>query len=187
MLSPAIPASTSSGSQPTITLWNHNVAGSALKSAALQGGRAGALGIIEKSREPLPALLQEPEEQTDNWDDDFEEGISLSKLHGSYLGIVQLRLPPHLNFIGLDRTSIEDEKPDVDENAQTIRPSRSPSVPEKKLSMTKSPNPDISTIVEDYSDLALEEDDEVLQDKFADFKVFLALVILSVSVFLIEY
>lgn len=74
-------------------------------------------------------------------------------------------------LIGLDRTSIEDEKPDVDENAQTIRPNRSPSVPEKKLSMTKSHNPDISTIVEDYSDLAVEEDDEVLQDKFTDFKV----------------
>jgi hypothetical protein len=25
-----------------------------------------------------------PEEQTDNWDDDFEEGISLTKLQGQY-------------------------------------------------------------------------------------------------------
>ena len=32
---------------------------------------------------PVPAVLQQPEEQTDNWDDDFEEGISLSKLHGA--------------------------------------------------------------------------------------------------------
>lgn len=96
MLSPPIPASTSSGSQPTITLWNHNVAGSTSKPAALQGGRAGALGIIEKSREPLPMLLQQPEEQTDNWDDDFEEGISLSKLHGSYLSDIWLHSPLHL-------------------------------------------------------------------------------------------
>jgi serine/threonine protein kinase len=31
---------------------------------------------------PLPAVLSQPEEQTDNWDDDFEEGISFSKLQG---------------------------------------------------------------------------------------------------------
>ena len=32
---------------------------------------------------PLPAVLRQPEEQTDNWDDDFEEGISFSKLQGN--------------------------------------------------------------------------------------------------------
>jgi serine/threonine protein kinase len=31
---------------------------------------------------PLSFSLQPPEEQTDNWDDDFEEGISLTKLQG---------------------------------------------------------------------------------------------------------
>jgi hypothetical protein len=31
---------------------------------------------------PMPAVLRQPEEQTDNWDDDFEEGISFSKLQG---------------------------------------------------------------------------------------------------------
>lgn len=31
---------------------------------------------------PLHFVLQPPEEQTDNWDDDFEEGISLTKLQG---------------------------------------------------------------------------------------------------------
>ena len=116
-------------------------------------------------------LLQEPEEQTDNWDDDFEEGISLSKLHGNCNCHLSNRFDLHNSAPGLDRTSIEDEKADVDENAQTIRPSRSPSVPDKKLSITKSPTPDMDTIVEDYSDLALEEDDEALQDKFTDFKV----------------
>lgn len=30
----------------------------------------------------MPFVLQQPEEQTDNWDDDFEEGISFSKLQG---------------------------------------------------------------------------------------------------------
>lgn len=34
---------------------------------------------------PLPFVLQPPEEQTDNWDDDFEEGISLMKLQGTLL------------------------------------------------------------------------------------------------------
>jgi hypothetical protein len=31
---------------------------------------------------PLSFVLQAPEEQTDNWDDDFEEGISFTKLQG---------------------------------------------------------------------------------------------------------
>jgi hypothetical protein len=29
-----------------------------------------------------PLALQAPEEQTDNWDDDFEDGISFTKLQG---------------------------------------------------------------------------------------------------------
>ena len=41
----------------------------------------GALGHIRETL-PMPFTLQQPEEQTDNWDDDFEEGISLTKLHG---------------------------------------------------------------------------------------------------------
>ena len=39
------------------------------------------LGHIRETL-PMPFVLQPPEEQTDNWDDDFEEGISLTKLHG---------------------------------------------------------------------------------------------------------
>ena len=31
---------------------------------------------------PVPTILQQPEEQTDNWDDDFEEGISFTKIQG---------------------------------------------------------------------------------------------------------
>lgn len=34
--------------------------------------------LVEKIQ---PLVLASPEEQTDNWDDDFEDGISLSKLH----------------------------------------------------------------------------------------------------------
>lgn len=39
------------------------------------------LGHIRETL-PMPFILQQPEEQTDNWDDDFEEGISFTKLHG---------------------------------------------------------------------------------------------------------
>ena len=39
------------------------------------------LGHIRETL-PMPFILQQPEEQTDNWDDDFEEGISLTKLQG---------------------------------------------------------------------------------------------------------
>lgn len=43
--------------------------------------------ISAQIREPMPLhfVLQPPEEQTDNWDDDFEEGISLTKLQGKIL------------------------------------------------------------------------------------------------------
>lgn len=39
------------------------------------------LGHIRETL-PMPFILQQPEEQTDNWDDDFEEGISLTKIQG---------------------------------------------------------------------------------------------------------
>lgn len=39
------------------------------------------MGLVEKIQ-PLSFVLQPPEEQTDNWDDDFEEGISFTKLQG---------------------------------------------------------------------------------------------------------
>jgi hypothetical protein len=42
-------------------------------------------GLIDKIQ---PLALASPEEQTDNWDDDFEEGISLSKLHGNNYTLV---------------------------------------------------------------------------------------------------
>ena len=48
-----------------------------------KGPIAGPYSLIEKIQ---PLALASPEEQTDNWDDDFEEGISLSKLQGMLLG-----------------------------------------------------------------------------------------------------
>ncbi|KAH8114562.1 hypothetical protein DFH11DRAFT_1689039 [Phellopilus nigrolimitatus] len=123
-----------------------------VKPAFVTGGINGPLGLMEKSREPLPIVLQEPEEQTDNWDDDFEEGISLTKLHG------------------LEKSTHNDEKHEVDDNAQTIRPHRSPSISAGRLALAAAPSADMAPIVEDYSDFAAEEDD-VFQDKVADFKL----------------
>lgn len=45
------------------------------------GSALGHMGHIRETL-PMPFILQPPEEQTDNWDDDFEEGISLTKLQG---------------------------------------------------------------------------------------------------------
>lgn len=59
----------------------------------------------------------------------------------------------------------------MDDNALTIRPSRSPSGLGVTIPLAKPPSSDISPIVEDYSDLAVEEDDEQLLGKVADFRV----------------
>jgi hypothetical protein len=64
---------------------------SASPSSSTSAWRA-ASGVVPKANlvekiqiPPLSFSLQPPEEQTDNWDDDFEEGISLTKLQGSSL------------------------------------------------------------------------------------------------------
>jgi hypothetical protein len=38
--------------------------------------------VLAEKIQPNAFKLQSPEEQDDNWDDDFEGGISLTKLHG---------------------------------------------------------------------------------------------------------
>jgi hypothetical protein len=65
---------------------------------------------------------------------------------------------------------MEDEKPEGDDNAQTIRPNRSPAGP-GTIPLARAPSADIVPIVEDYSDIATEEDELLLQEKVADFKV----------------
>ena len=75
----------------------------------------------------------------------------------------------------LDKSVSDDEKPQVDEkpdepdNAKTIRPdAQSPSL----RSLRKVTPTDMSPIVEDYSDLAGEDDDDfILQERVAKFKV----------------
>ena len=44
------------------------------------------LNLAEKIQ-PISFVLQAPEEQTDNWDDDFEEGISFTKLQGKFCNL----------------------------------------------------------------------------------------------------
>ncbi|KAL5482758.1 CDC15_2 [Sanghuangporus weigelae] len=142
----------SSSGQKTMTQAGWKSSSAASKVSIGGSGIKAPLGLIEKGRESLPKVLQEPEEQTDNWDDDFEEEISLNKLHG------------------LDKSLVEEEKHEGDDvNARTIRPHRSPSM-SNKLTLAVVPSADMAPIVEDYSDLAAEEDD-VFAGKVADFKL----------------
>ncbi|TFY74292.1 hypothetical protein EWM64_g9721, partial [Hericium alpestre] len=149
-VSSSIPISTSLGSQ--------------LSSAS--SGRKVPVVPVPKAAPPLalpvPAVLQQPEEQTDNWDDDFEEGISFSKLQGPSPS--PLPAPAAHTPTALEKTALEDEKPETEENAQTIRPTRSPG------SAAAKPPSDIDPIVEDYSDVMWDEDDE-LAEKVADFRL----------------
>ncbi|KZT28795.1 hypothetical protein NEOLEDRAFT_1129017 [Neolentinus lepideus HHB14362 ss-1] len=134
---PGIPASTSAGSQPTVTPgW---------RMPAVSNGKA-PTSIIQPR-----IILQQPEEQTDNWDDDFEEGISFSKLQA------------------LEKPSGEEEKVEAEENDQTIRPNRSPPA-KPSIPLAKPPPENIDPIVEDYSDLGFDEDDAQLSQKVLDFK-----------------
>lgn len=51
----------------------------AWKTGSAPNSKATGINLVEKIQ-PLSFVL--PEEQTDNWDDDFEEGISFTKLQG---------------------------------------------------------------------------------------------------------
>ena len=74
-----------------------------------------------------------------------------------------------MRYLALEKSTAEDDKPESEDNAQTIRPNRSPG--HQSIPLAQSPAADIPPIVEDYSDLATEEDEQLLQEKVADFKV----------------
>ncbi|KAF7297578.1 Cytokinesis protein sepH [Mycena kentingensis (nom. inval.)] len=99
---------------------------------------------------PLSFSLQPPEEQTDNWDDDFEEGISLTKLQA------------------LEKAAEENITTTSDENAKTIRPNKSPA-PKPPVPLAKAPSEE--KIMEDYSDLVGGDEDGILESKVKDFKM----------------
>lgn len=181
----------------------------------------GGINLAEKIQPSF--VLQPPEEQTDNWDDDFEEGISFSKLQGEHKQLCYIG-STHVHTQALERTSVEDEKsqplstrqpsqlglpprpqhtpssqllssePEPEDNAQTIKPNRSPGMNVVPLPVARAPRADMSVILEDstfnsntsssmgsvtgiesdtedYSDLGLDEDEEKLQEKVKDFKV----------------
>jgi hypothetical protein len=69
----------------------------------------------------------------------------------------------------MERLVIEEDKHEGEDNARTIRPSRSPASAPAQLA--KPPSSEIEPIFEDYSDLVAEEDEMSLQNKFTDFKV----------------
>lgn len=74
-----------------------------------------------------------------------------------------------VDLSALEKTPAEDDKHESEDNAQTIRPNRSPGP--SIVPLAQPPSSDIVPIVEDYSDLATEDDEEWLQEKVADFKV----------------
>lgn len=63
----------------------------------------GPLALVEKIREPLAFALQPPEEEDDNWDDDFEEGISFTKLQGQFAAFKCVHI--ELNFCFVCRSA----------------------------------------------------------------------------------
>ncbi|KAJ7037780.1 hypothetical protein C8F04DRAFT_1393450 [Mycena alexandri] len=133
---------------------------SASPSASTSGAWRAASGVAPKPNlvdkiqiPPLSFSLQPPEEQTDNWDDDFEEGISLTKLQA------------------LEKTPAEADHTgsSAEENARTIRPQKSPAA-KPPIPLAKPPPDEMHGIVEDYSDL-VGDDEGILESKVADFKM----------------
>ena len=110
-----------------------------------------------KSVAPVPIPpLRSPEEETDNWDDDFEEDILVTKLHGSQDCISCISRVSHV-FIGLDKAGFDEEKAE-DVNLQTIRPSKSPCT--SPISSPNAPPANMSAIIEDYSDVLAEVEED---------------------------
>ena len=75
-------------------------------------------------------------------------------------------------FAALEKTAADEEKgpeAESDDNAQTIKANRSPGP--NIVPLAKAPSADMNPIVEDYSDLAFEEDELDLENKVADFKL----------------
>ena len=87
--SPTLPPVNMPSSLRPIDAMNQSVASSVpintRKPVALNASKGpSSVPVLGHIREtlPMPFILQPPEEQTDNWDDDFEEGISLTKIQG---------------------------------------------------------------------------------------------------------
>ena len=69
----------------------------------------------------------------------------------------------------LEKTTLDDDRQEIKDNAQTIRPNHSPG--QKSPPLAQAPPSDIQPIVEDYSDMATKEDEVLLEEKVSNFKV----------------
>jgi len=80
---------------------------------------------------------------------------------------------PELDCTSLDEDKKEKELDKEDKiedlNAQTIKPTKSPGA--RSVPLAASLSEELVPAVEDYSDLAPEEDEQRLQEKVANFKV----------------
>ena len=83
MLGSSLHPSSAAGS-----VWKTGHGGVVLSGVSKPGGvvvlpdKRSGINLAEKIQPLSYAALQQPEEQTDNWDDDFEDGISFTKLQG---------------------------------------------------------------------------------------------------------
>ncbi|KZO92675.1 Pkinase-domain-containing protein [Calocera viscosa TUFC12733] len=136
---------------------------------------------MEKLREA--PTVQTPEEDTDNWDDDFAEDISPSKLQALDKGessktAAKMVIKPPIKSVAETHSAEDDatlpngHNPDDD---QTIRPSRSPSGLPPPSIPPKTPvsaPAKLGPIEEDYSDLFGEDQDDAnLMEKVAKLKI----------------
>ncbi|KAK4699243.1 hypothetical protein P7C70_g7019, partial [Phenoliferia sp. Uapishka_3] len=114
-----------------------------------------ALAVAITMRDSIDSPDSEEDSQDDNWDSDFEEGISSSKLAA-------------LDRDGGSSTEEGEEDEDEDEfgegNASTIRPSHGLSASTTSLPALMTP------IVEDYSDLLGEDDTDPFEGKVASLR-----------------
>lgn len=115
----------------------------------------------------------------------------------------QLGLPPRPQHA--PSPQLLSSEPEPEDNAQTIKPNRSPGLNVVPLPVARAPRADISVILEDstfngntsssmgstagiesdtedYSDLGLDEDEDKLQEKVKDFKVSIGMLFCLVQI-----
>ncbi|GAA5892422.1 hypothetical protein JCM5296_003594 [Sporobolomyces johnsonii] len=111
---------------------------------------------------------EEEAEEGDNWDSDFEEGISISKIAALKLTLVNA--PPALDRDSSDSSapSDEDAEPDdAESDSATIRPAK------KTASLgaaSKDKKEGMAPILEDYSDLVDDDERDPFEGKVASLR-----------------
>ncbi|PWN37543.1 Pkinase-domain-containing protein, partial [Meira miltonrushii] len=116
-----------------------------------------ATSVIDANR-PLPVHYQ-VEQDTDNWDNDFEEGITTTKLAALDRQHGEIRRKSAVEAVDAE---VEEE-----DNGATIRPSRISSFSTPSLNVTLESHEEVE---EDYSDLISNGDVEKYVERFALFQ-----------------